>query len=281
MMKLVQKITIAYIRIRLALLAALSEKKAARKAFDLFCTPMKRTVLPASPLFARAERCTVQVEGVTVHGFRWNKGGGKRVQLVHGYESAAQNFELYVRAFIDKGYEVLAFDAPAHGVSDGRQITLPLYIATLRAIALACGPVDAYLAHSFGGLALVLYLESCPPDDKRRVALVAPATEISTAIDQFFQFLHLGQGVRREFDAFLCRQGHAPATFYAIPRAIGALSGQVLWIHDRDDSTTPLKDVIPVIDKHYPHVHFILTEGLGHRRIYRAGSVIKAVTDFL
>src|SRR4051794_20529741 len=127
-MKLAQKIVLAYIRFRLAWMAVFSKKKAAQKAFELFCTPLKRTRTPLPALFTAAEPCAVSVQGITVNGFRWNKGGHTRIQVLHGFESASRNFERYIRAFIDKGYEVLAFDAPGHGVSGGLQITLPLYI---------------------------------------------------------------------------------------------------------------------------------------------------------
>ncbi len=43
----------------------------------------------------------------------------------------------------------------------------------------------------------------------------------------------------------------------------------------------PLKDVEPVIEKNYPNVSFLITEGLGHKKIYRNNKVIKTVVDFL
>src|SRR6267378_3626609 len=105
LMKLVQKIAIAYIRTRLSILATFSKRKAAAEAFELFCTPAKRTNKPLSPLFRQAEQLSLTVEGIILTGFRWNKGGSKRVQIVHGFESASQNFEVYIQAFIQKGYE--------------------------------------------------------------------------------------------------------------------------------------------------------------------------------
>jgi pimeloyl-ACP methyl ester carboxylesterase len=280
-MKLAQKIVLAYIRARLAWTAAFSQKKAAQKAFELFCTPLKRMRKPLSPLFEQAGRCTVSVQGITVNGFRWNKGGHTRVQVLHGFESASQNFDRYIRAFIDKGYEVLAFDAPGHGVSGGLQITLPLYIDSIRAVYAAYGPVQSFLAHSFGGLALVHFVETLPPGASCRMALVAPATETVTAIDQFFRLLKLDSGVRTAFNDIIRRTGNAEPSYFSIPRAMAHIHCPVLWVHDRHDTVTPLADVQPVIDKQYPQVQFLITEGLGHRRIYREESVVQAITDFL
>jgi len=39
--------------------------------------------------------------------------------------------------------------------------------------------------------------------------------------------------------------------------------------------------VRPVMEKQYPNIRFMITEGLGHRNIYRDTKVNHAVTDFL
>ena len=276
-----QKIAIASMRAYMALLSAVSKQKAAHKAFELFCTPRKRTVKPFSSLFTEAEKLSFTINGITINGFRWNKGGSKRVQVVHGFESASQNFEAYIRAFTDNGYEVLAFDAPAHGISGGKQITLPLYIDILRTVYQQYGPIQSFLAHSFGGLALVHFLETLPADASVRLALVAPATETVTAIDQLFKVLKLGKPVRKAFDEIILRTSRVAPEYYSISRAITHIHMPVLWIHDRGDTITPLKDVQPLMDKKHPHIQFLLTEGLGHRRIYRDEKVVEAITAFL
>src|SRR5882724_12409244 len=104
-MKLGQKIAIAYLRTHLALLATVSPKAAAKKAFSLFCTPTLRTKKSVTPLFEQAEKLRLSVDGIEINGFRWNKGAHPRVQVVHGFESASQNFEAYIDSFIQKGYE--------------------------------------------------------------------------------------------------------------------------------------------------------------------------------
>jgi pimeloyl-ACP methyl ester carboxylesterase len=280
-MKLGQKIAINYIRAKLNLLAVLSKKKAAQKAFDLFCTPLKKTKKELPSVFNKAEKLSVEVVGNNVRGFRWNKGGIKKILILHGFESSSKNFEAYINPLIDKDYEVLAFDAPAHGVSGGKQITLPLYIETIRTVCLKWGPVQSFMAHSFGGLALTHFMETIPHDANTRLALIAPATETKTAIDTFFRFLQLGNDVRKEFEKIILKKSGIRPEFFSIPRALEHLKASILWVHDQYDDVTPLKDVEPVMEKHYPNVQFLITSGLGHRKIYRDSQVIDAVTEFL
>ncbi len=279
-MKLGQKLAVNYVRARLNLLAVVSKKKAAEKAFRLFCTPFYRSKKHPPPVFDKAEKMIINVKGNTVRGFRWNKGGTKRILILHGFESSVKNFDAYVRGLIKKNYEVLAFDAPAHGVSGGRQITLPLYIDTIAAIHFETGTIQGFMAHSFGGLALAHFMEKIP-NAATRMVLIAPATETKTAIDSFFRFLQLNEAVRSEFEKLIEVKSGVPSGYFSIPRAMEHIQAKVLWVHDKDDDITPLKDVTPVMEKNYPNVSFFITEGLGHKKIYRDNRVVQEVVNFL
>jgi pimeloyl-ACP methyl ester carboxylesterase len=280
-MKLGQKIAINYIRARLNLLAVLSKKRAAAKAFVIFCTPFRKSKKPMPPVFDKADKLSTIVGDVTIHGYRWNRGGEKKVLILHGFESSAGNFDRYIQPLTEKNYEVLAFDAPAHGTSGGKRITLPMYIDTIRTVYFEFGPIQSFMAHSFGGLAVTHFLEKIPHDPSMRLALIAPATETTTAIDSFFRFLQLGKGVRKEFDVLVERLGGVAPSWYSIPRALTNIKATILWVHDKDDDVTPLSDVQPIIDKNHPNIQFLVTEGWGHRKIYRENKVVRAIIDFL
>ena len=280
-MKLAQKLAVNYIRARLNLLAVVSKKKAAAKAFDIFCTPFQKSKKTVPPIFETAEKLSLSIKGNTVRGFRWNKTGTKKVLILHGFESSVKNFDAYIKALIKKDYEVLAFDAPAHGVSDGKQITLPLYINMIEAIYFKFGGVQSFIAHSFGGLAVTHAIEKLPADADMKLVLIAPATETETAINTFFRFLQLGDGVRAEFEKLIHEKSGVPGSYFSIPRALQNMHLPVLWVHDREDDITPFKDIEPVIEKNYPNVSFYITSGLGHKKIYRDNKVVQRVVDFL
>ena len=280
-MKLSQRIAIACVRTKIKLLSALSKKKAARYAFQLFCTPPRRHYPPLPSYFEQAETLSVTVNNLVARGWRWNHPSKKKLLVIHGFESSAVNFERYIKIFVEKGYEVMAFDAPAHGRSDGKRITAPLYAATIEAINREFGPIDSWIAHSFGGLALSLALENIRHDDEQRVVLIAPATESTTAIDSFFTFLRLPRSLSHDFNTCIIEAGGKPASWFSITRAVKNIQAQILWIHDEDDNTTPLADLETVRSGNYEHINFMITRGLGHRRIYRDPKVISEVTEFI
>jgi pimeloyl-ACP methyl ester carboxylesterase len=280
-MSLSQKIALKYIRTKFKLLSTLSKRKAAEKAFILFCTPQYRNKKKLPPVFEKSEKLHFSFHGNTVRGYRWNHPSGKKLLILHGFESSVINFDRYIKPMVKKGYEVLAFDAPAHGRSTGKTINVLLYRELIQTICSHYGPIHAFLAHSLGGLALGLALETMPHDGTWKVALVAPATETTTAVASYFRFLKLDDGVREEFDKVIEEMGGKPAAWYSVARASENIKAQVLWAHDRDDNMTPLSDVEKIINARYPNFTFLITEGLGHRRIYRDNKISKAIIDFL
>jgi len=285
-MKLKQKLAINYIRARLRILAIVSPDKAARKALDIFCTPFQRNRKKPSAIFEKGEKLSFQLEGITVRGHRWrphqaSSANLKRVLIVHGFESASVNFEGYIGGLLKKGYEVLAFDAPAHGQSGGKRITLPLYAEMIRSVCDQYGPVQSFIGHSFGGSALSLFLESTPQDADTKIALVAPAVEMTAAIDGFFAQLQLGDELRPGFDQRIEEMGGHPPSWFSIRRALYNIRATVLWVQDEDDLITPLRDTEGVREDRHPNLRFRITKGLGHRRIYRDPEVMREILEFL
>lgn len=280
-MKLAQKIAVSYFRTKFKLLTVVSSTKAAEKAFDLFRTPQRRNKKPAPKIFEQAEKLTFKLDGITIHGWRWNHPAERKVLILHGFESSATSFDRYVKPLVKKGYEALAFDAPAHGKSGSKQITAPLYAKTIIEINQRYGPIQSFMAHSFGGLAVSLALEEIHHTSDTRLVLIAPATETTTAINTFFHFLKLDDVLRPKFEKIIIKAGGHPSSWYSIRRAMKHIRAKVLWLHDEDDEITPLADAYKVKEENYPNIQFVISKGLGHRRIYRDNKVSKAIVDFL
>lgn len=187
---------------------------------------------------------------------------------------------MFISPLIEKGYEILAFDAPAHGRSEGKRINALDYKNFVLQIYNTYGPIQSFITHSFGGLALSLALEEIPHDDTYKIAFIAPATESITAIDNFFHFLKLNKELRKEFDQLITNANNKPPQWYSVSRAAGNIRAQVLFLQDKDDELTPFSDVEPIMKRNYPNFHFVISQGLGHRRIYRDDNTIKTILKF-
>lgn len=281
-MNIAQKLVINYMRARLNLMAVFSPPKAAAYAFSIFSTPFRKSRKPAPKVFDQCERLVVRVKSQRVNVYRWNHPSLKKILILHGFESRAYHFDAYIKPLTRLGFEVISMDAPAHGESEGKRLVLPDYVAAISAVSEVYGPFQAILGHSFGGLALGMYLESRPDMSPTDAILIAPATETTTAIDHFFKFLQLGATIRAAFDEHIKALSGKDPSFYSLGRIVPVLdTHRFLWIHDEDDDLTPLADVKPLMLLNPKHVNFFITQGLGHRKIYRDNNVRHLILEFL
>ncbi|HMO63124.1 MAG TPA: alpha/beta fold hydrolase [Ferruginibacter sp.] len=281
-MKLKEKLLLALLRTKFKILTLVSKRKAAQDAFRLFCTPLTPPSKRMPTIFTWAETIQFKMGNYVLRGYRWNHKREHKVLILHGFSSQAYKFKHYVEPLLEKGYEVIAFDAPAHGRSTGKTVNALEYSDMIVQIMRRYGPVNGYIAHSFGGLALALALEKTKHDAATKVVFIAPATETTTAIDTAFGMIGLkNKMVRKEFDNIIIEKSGQHPQWFSIKRAMKNISASVLWLHDEDDHTTPLSDVLPLKEKNYPNIEFEITSGLGHRRIYKDETTRKRVINFL
>ena len=281
-MKFTQRLAISYIRTKFKLLSRISTRRTAAAAFQLFCTPLNKSRRASTPVFDNAERLEFAFDHFIIRGYRWTNPGQPKVLILHGFSSSVFNFDKYITGFIKKNYEVLAFDAPAHGNSTGKTVNAVQYSGAIVKIIELYGPINGFVCHSFGGLAVCLALEKVQHDSNIKVALIAPATETTSAVDGAFKMLRLNnKTIRNEFDQVIYRISGKETAWFSVRRAVKNLSAKILWIHDEDDDVTPINDALKVKEDNLPNINFVITKNLGHHKIYRDAAIRNQVIDFI
>lgn len=278
-----QKLAINYYRAKLNLINIVSPRLAAHQAFDLFTKPYGSPRKRKSRSKEKPEALTLFSEGQKMTGYRWRAkpDNDQKLLIIHGFAGSVTAFERYLSPFRKGGYDVYAYDAPGHGSSGGNRLNVKIYVSLIKTIIKSHGPFDAYMAHSLGGLALMIALHELQMEERPKVVLIAPATESTTAADKFFEFLQLPVSLRSAFERHIEHVGGMPLEWYSVSRVLEETRAQILWVHDEDDSTTPIGDVYPLLEKNPAHVHFFLTKGLGHSAIYRDNKVKRKIVEFV
>lgn len=268
------------IKLKLYMLSLISVSWASKTAFHIFITPYRKPRPFKPAIFEKAEEFDIQVDGNNIHGYRWQKESNKKVLLVHGFESRAFNFNRYVQPLLENGYGVYAMDAKAHGLSEGKTITIPEYMSMFHALNKMHGPFEGYITHSFGGISVCLYEEkNNHPNTK--IVLIAPATETATALRLFCKFFNLSHKINTGMHDFIFLKSGFKSSHFSLKRIIPELKNPILWIHDEDDDITPLSDVEEIITSKQPNIEFMITKNLGHRKIYNDNRVIEKTIRFL
>lgn len=275
-----QQMMLSYFKTKIRLASFASVRWGAQIAFDMFSTPYRKSKKPKPAIFTHAENIKITVNDCQINGYKWNPAANKQILILHGFESRAYKFDMYIAPLLNNGWGITVMDAKAHGKSEGKQIILPDYVAMIETLENQYGQFSGYLAHSFGGIAVSLHLEkSANPEAK--LVLIAPATETETAIRLFSKIVGLSEQVRVTIDDLILERSGKPTSFYSIKRIVPALKNKILWIHDQSDKITPLNDVQPLIEQNLSHIEFVVTRDLGHSQIYKEDKVINKVVDFL
>lgn len=284
-MKIKKRIAIRYYKTKFKLLGVISSKKAAASAFKLFCTPHSGKPFRAVPtIFEKAKSISIAIENnLVLRGWTWQPekeiDNQKKVLILHGFDSYSYKFEKYIRPLKREGFTILAFDAPGHGISDGKTINSLQYKKAILAIEKSFGSFYGIMAHSIGALAASLASEDLP--NLKKLVLIAPATEITRPIDSFSKFVALSDKVKQKMYNLIIRLAEKPVSYFDVRRAVQQISIPTLWLHDKEDAVCPYEDIVPVQNMVLPHIKFHITEGLGHSNIYRDANTVKTIVHFL
>jgi len=182
------------------------------------------------------------------------------------------------------GYRVVLFDLPAHGLSGAISTNLIDCARATAAIARAFGPLDAIVAHSFGGMISLVAAEGRAPlpdpIEVPRIVLIASPNRLSQVTSDFSRHWGLTLAGRRAFEQRLERVGGRPIGCFTIAKLLQATRSQAYIIHDRDDDDVSFESAEEIASE-VDGAELRTFTGFGHRNILFAPPVMRAIVSFL
>ena len=280
-----ERIYLQYLRTKFKTISKLAPITAGRMAFDLFCTPYPKYKKRKAPaIFHHAiKRKVVLTDQTKIHGFEWlpSKPNDQTVLIAHGYGSYAYKFEHYIAPLLKMGYRVLAFDAPAHGQSEGKHIHVVVYQEAIQKIMDQAGPVHHFIGLSLGALTLSMIAEKIDQAELRKFVLIAPATKTTTTFANFFKMMHLNEVTKAAFLQDVSNRTSHTMDYFAADRALANYKGPILWVHDEKDMVCPYEDIINFKENAPSNIKFLITNGLGHNKVYKTAEIMDQIMTFL
>jgi len=262
-------------------LSALSPALAARLALHLFTRPRARPVSAQEAQFlASATRRRLPGPHGGIELYEW-PGAGPAVLLVHGWISHSARLREIIESLRSQGLRVLAFDAPAHGRSAGRELDLRSYAEALAAVSGAGVPIGAVLAHSFGALAATGWLaHSSAARGLKAAVLVGLPRDAGYLLETFSVTMALAPPVIRRVRAlFRARYGDDPEAYCATQLA-RHIHLPVLLIHGAADEFVPVAHseqmALSLAD---PRLRVV--PGASHSGALRDPATVQLMTDFI
>jgi pimeloyl-ACP methyl ester carboxylesterase len=267
----------APIKLGFRTLARVLPSRTEQLAAWLFCHPRRTEARPdEQAVLDSGHRFVLQAGGHELSAWSW--GDGPTVLLHHGWNGRAAHMAAFVRPLVAAGYSVVAYDAPAHGESDGHITAMPEMARIIREVAFRLGGLHAVVAHSLGGAALLYAIRRGLRVE--RAVLVASPSDLRGFIDLFGEHIGLPQRTREG----MARQ---TAFWFEIDwpqMQVGYWAESplppLLVVHDRNDRVVPWEHGERIRSVCHG-AQLITTEGLGHRRIRRDEEVVRRAVGFV
>lgn len=257
--------------------ALVHPKLVAGWAFTTFCTIRNGSINGQQAKFlAGADASLRTMEGLEIMEYRW-PGTGDTVILVHGWESNSGRWRNLIQMLNKKDFNVIAFDAPAHGNSTGKILNAPLYARCLEEIIKKHRPKHL-VGHSMGGMTTIYNEYKNPNKHIERMVTTAAPSEFYEIMEEYQAILGLSSKVINALDDLILEKFGFRIREFSTSNFVSSNTKKGLLVHDTEDPITPYH-ASENVHRAWRGSHLISTTGFGHS--LHQQEVNTAIVNFL
>jgi len=246
----------------LNLLSYVSPKQAVKLAYRLFSEPrigrLNQAQLPE--VLQNAQRETLTFQNHSFETYHW-KGNQNVILLLHGWESNASRWEKILPFLQQTGSTIIAIDAPAHGLSSGKEFNVPLYADFIEVMVQKFQP-NSLIGHSIGGVASTYYQHHFPNNLKKMVLLGSPS-DFKILLSNYVKLLSLNQKIHQALIDYTKERFHIVIDDFSGSKFLQHSELEGLIAHDVEDSVVLLSEAKKLAAT-WKKSTFIETKGFGH-----------------
>jgi alpha-beta hydrolase superfamily lysophospholipase len=245
------------------LLSFIRPQKATALAYTLFSNPrigrLSKESLPMVLQDATTE--TLLFEEHEFQAYSWN-GNDNKILLVHGWESNTSRWEKFLPYLKRSGSTIFAIDAPAHGLSGGKEFSVPCYADFIQVAVQKFQP-NALIGHSIGGAACVYFQYKYQNPKLEKMVLLGAPSDLEILIHNYAWLLSLNAKMVRLLEAYYVKNFNFTLKEFSGKQFAQKLQLQGIIVHDRDDTIVAFTEGEKIASS-WQHARFIATQGLGH-----------------
>nr|WP_295869617.1 alpha/beta fold hydrolase [uncultured Chitinophaga sp.] len=259
----------------------------ARLFYRLYCTP-PGTKIRSSHMelrdTAKRDQLTVtrypfDERPLAITTYRWGSSD-KKILLLHGWGGSPFHFKQLIHTLVQQGYEVISYDAPAHGGSDGKRTNLVQWGHVLEQVIAQVGPLYAIIGHSLGGLNAALTL-SRKTVAVPRLVMLSCALSAPVFFNEALQLFRIHPVVMPPLRRLIHTRLRDDLETMDLHRYINQIKAEkIFFAYDTTDTLVDEKEVTAFVEQ-YPAIRTLRITGEGHFRIMRQEPVIRGVIQFL
>ena len=245
------------------LLCFIAPKKATLLAFSLFSHPRKGKLnsnqLP--PFLAEAKKETFDNHGLQFQTYRWD-GDEKIIFLLHGWESNTMRWKKLLPHLVETGHTIIAIDAPAHGLSEGKEFNVIRYAASIDCVAKKYSP-NYIIGHSIGGKASLYYQATYNNPTVEKMVLLGAPSDYAIIFKNYVRLLRLNSRMEKLIHQHYWERFQVKVADFSAQHYAQSVTVKGLLFHDIDD-TVVLYEESKKTNQYWKTSVLETTKGLGH-----------------
>lgn len=217
-----------------------------------------------------------------------NNPNAKKILIAHGWMSRAAYMIRLILALHQEGYDVYALDFPAHGESEGLQLTWTDAVAVIKETVNQHGPFYGIIGHSFGGSMLLntLNLAGQLPEWKlnskpQRAVLIASPTCMRSPVRSLAKNFKLTGSGYLQLRQLIRKQAEIDTKLVQLRRFVSQTPNiPFLCIHGKLDETVHPRESIDFCNQ-YKNANLTLLADANHISVLMDERVEHLVAEFL
>ena len=238
--------------------------KASRLAYRFFSEPRAGRLLKDQlPDILKEAKCelTPYKEGV-FQTYTW-KGNSTTVVLVHGWESNASRWKLFITYLKKAGCTIIAIDGPAHGLSSGTEFTIPRYAEFIDVIVQKHRP-QYLVGHSLGGSTALYYQSHFTTNNSiEKLVIMGAPCDFTMVVNNYINLLSLNKNVFGLLNKHFLDNLNIKTEEFSGRLFAAKIKVKGLVVHDEDDTTVVYNEGKKIAAA-WPQAQLLSTKGLGH-----------------
>ncbi len=272
-------VIIKAVQIVFSLLAPIFPGLTAKLARKIWFTTLRIKKSPIEQKIADLANPTmVEIQETPIRLWHWGEEG-PTILFIHGWSGRGTQIASFVNPLVDQGFQVLSFDAPAHGESGGKHTDATKIAETLSEIVKLKGSFHGVITHSMGAIVLAQLMND--PLKVDRVVMICPPINLDVMLRNFQNRFNLPQTIIEKLREMIKQDlGEDIEEKISLQNKTNRFKCPVLIIHDEDDIEVDWHST-ENLAKNISGAEFYKTQSLGHIKILFDQSVIEKVAGFL
>lgn len=231
---------------------------------------------------AKATLHHVDHQGMKVVVYEWAPSAPaenmQTILMVHGWGSNGTRFKEIIQAVLKRGHRAVAFDAPAHGLSEGELSSGFMISEVLEQVAGKFAPIDAVAAHSIGTFSTLLAFHR--GFTAKKVIMISGPAAADSILIPFVELLGIPNRITERMITMFEEWVDASLDLLNVLELIPGADIQALIVHDECDKMVPYDNAVALASA-WDGAQLHTTNGLGHSRILTSPDVAQVAAAFL